>query len=174
MATFNLPTTKRLPGLSDPNLLPKRPGVDYAARADEAWREIEENLTALGSEAEQYEALFRRIVAGETWLSKNQIDDQYMEAYQLINELTNTIKGIDINLKSLKRVIWSNCMVLYACMVHGEWRIDRRNPETARVMSPEEIWRYVCPGREQPGAYPPEKREQWLDRKLTYTGWSLK
>jgi hypothetical protein len=95
-----------------------------------------------------------------------------MDAYTTLSDLRNEVIGISINIRSLARVIWNNCLVLYACLSHidaAQWLGE--NHADLDGSSPEAIWQAVCPGREQPGSYPPDKREQWLDRKLTYVNW---
>jgi hypothetical protein len=171
MVTFGTPSTKRLPGF-DPNLLPKRDGVDYQARADDAWWDIKENLTALQDESDRMMAVSFRIQKGEGWLRDNTEHPERMDAYTTLSDLRNEVIGISINIRSLARVIWNNCLVLYACLSHidaAQWLGE--NHSDLDGSSPEAIWQAVCPGREQPGSYPPDKREMWLERKVSYVNW---
>lgn len=175
MATFNLPSTKRLPGMADPNILPKRPGMDYAARADEAWREIEENKAAMETESDRLLAVSLRIQKGEGWLRENPDHPERMDAYTLLSELRNEVIGIDINIRCLARVVWNNVLVLYACLSHIDvrlWMID--NAVGFDHSSPSAIWDDIFPGKEPPGSYPPDKREAWLERKINYASWQAK
>lgn len=175
MATFNLPSTKRLPGLGDPNILPKRPGMDYAARADEAWREIGENKAAMEMESDRWLRTAHRSDNGAYWVFMNAGHPDYDEAYQTLRQLQNEMTNLDINIRCLERVVWNNVLVLYACLSH----IDRQAWLDEHGVgfdgtSPESIWQAVCPGREQPGSYPPDKREAWLERKINYASWQAK
>jgi hypothetical protein len=171
MVTFGSPSTKRLPGF-DPNILPKRPGVDYRARADDAWWEIKENLLALKKVEKRSEKTEIRAINGWCWCRDNVGHERYREGLQAYNELRNKQIALGIHIKSLERVIWTNCLVLYACLSHidaAQWLGE--NHADLDGSSPEAIWQAVCPGREQPGSYPPDKREMWLERKVSYVNW---
>lgn len=173
MATFTLNTQKRLFG--DPNVLPKKPGYDYRARADEAWRVIGETLDTIRQVAERLDQTEQRRMQGSTWVAGNTEHDRFMEGYQTLNELYNDCRNLSLNLRSLERVVWNNCMTLYACLYHSDregWLTD--SGVTFDALSPASIWQAVMPGREQPGSYPAEKQEKYIERKVNYTGWKLK
>lgn len=172
MATFTMPATKRLPGL-DPVVFPRREGVDYKARADEAWRSITENLAAIETETKRLLALCLRITDGEGWMRGKTEHPRYMEAYQLVNELRNKVLTIDVNLRCLRKVIWHECCTLYAALHHtdrDEWLAGHGVTFTAE--SPFDIWESVCPGKDAPGSWPPSEKDHYIERKLTYTGWN--
>ena len=171
MATFNLPSAKQRTFL-DPNVLPKRTGVDYRARSDEAWREIKETLAVVRQERKRVMAVSLRIQNGETWLRENVESPERIEAYALLNELRNEAVAIGINIRCLNRVIWNNCCTLYATLHHTDreaWLAEHDVDFDA--LSPEGIWQAVCPGQDAPGSWPEDPSEKYIDRKLTYTGW---
>jgi hypothetical protein len=171
MPTFTMPT---LPGLRDPVVFPKRDGIDYMARADEAWRQIEANLTALSTVSDRLLRTSLRVQEGHGWLHDNVGHAQYDEAYRTLRELENEVVNLGINIRSLEKVIWNECCTLYAALHHtnrDKWLAD--NGASFGALSPEGIWQAVCPRREQPGSWPPSEKDHYYERKLNYEGWRL-